>query len=57
MAKNSHSEEIMTLFLKVNDYLTTLQKALVFDDQDDNSFENTYYQLLKDCNYCSIRAA
>ena len=46
--KNTPSKQIMNLCLKMHDYLKTLQKALVFDDQDDNSFENTYHQLLNE---------
>lgn len=39
-------EQIITQCLKVDEYLKTLQKALVFDEQDSNSFENTYHQML-----------
>ena len=46
--KNTPSKQIMTLCLKINDYLKTLQKAFVFDEQDNNSFENTYHQLLNE---------
>ncbi len=45
---NTPSEKIIDLCLKMNDHLKTLQKALVFDEQDNNSFENTYHQILNE---------
>ena len=38
--------EIMTRCLKNDAYLKTIQKALVFDEDDKNSFENTYNDML-----------
>ena len=47
MSKN-YSEKIITLCLKNDEYLKTLQKALVFDEEDCDSFENTYHEMLKE---------
>ena len=48
MNQNSRPHQIITLCLKVDEYLKTIQKALVFDEQDNNSFENTYHQILNE---------
>ncbi len=47
MSKN-YSEKIIALCQKNDEYLKTLQKALIFDEQDINSFENTYHEMLKE---------
>ena len=46
MNNESLPRQIMAHCLKVDEYLKTLQKALVFDEQDRDSFENTYHQML-----------
>lgn len=38
--------EVITLALRNDEYLKTLQKALVFDEGDKDSFENTYHEML-----------
>lgn len=40
--------EIMTRCLKNDAYLKTIQKALVFDEDDKDSFENTYNDMLEE---------
>ncbi|MGK7892753.1 MAG: hypothetical protein AB4372_03665 [Xenococcus sp. (in: cyanobacteria)] len=44
----SNSENIILLCQKNDEYLKTLQKALVFDEQDINNFENTYHEMLSE---------
>ena len=44
----SNPEKIILLCLKNDAYLKTLQKALVFDEDDCNSFENTYHEMLSE---------
>ena len=46
MNQESLPRQIMAQCLKVDEYLKTLQKALVFDEQDTDSFSNTYHQML-----------
>ena len=48
MKNNNYSDKIIHLCLKNDEYLKTLQKALVFDEDDVQSFENTYYEMLKE---------
>ena len=40
--------EIMTRCLKNDAYLKTLQKALVFDEDDIDDFENNYHELIEE---------
>lgn len=44
----SNPEKIIELASKNQNYLKTLQKALVFDEDDPDSFENTYHEMLSE---------
>lgn len=43
----SNSKKIINLCLEIDAGLKTLQKALVFDEDDKDSFENTYHWIVE----------
>ena len=47
MDANSHSEQIMTLCLKVDEYLKTVKKSLAYDE-DHSEFQDHYSFLLEE---------
>lgn len=47
-SENSHAEQIILQCLKLDEYLKTIKKALVFDEDDVESFENTYNEILNE---------
>ncbi|AFZ38397.1 hypothetical protein Sta7437_4977 (plasmid) [Stanieria cyanosphaera PCC 7437] len=44
--KSSHSEKLIDNCLKIHDYFTVLQKALTFDEDNIDSFENNYRHII-----------
>lgn len=46
MTKKSRPTQIITLALKLDEYLKTIKKSLSYDGDLENKFENHYWQIL-----------
>ena len=46
MTENSRADQIITLALKIDEYLKTIQKSLAYDE-DTSNFENHYWEILE----------
>ena len=46
MSQKSRPEQIITLCLRVDEYLKIIQKSLAYDE-DNSKFENHYWEILK----------
>ena len=46
MTENSRTDQIITLALKIDEYLKTVKKSLSYDGDLESKFENHYWEIL-----------